>query len=401
MYSVVLATMMAAGTATPDSGTRFAVGLTFSTRAHSNWGYYYPGWWQGGGHCPNYSCWPNHYPAIPLVFQPAGDGRRGWDAGVYDTTGCFSCQGGFSGVMPYRPGYSYPSPTPPPIQYPGVTLSVGSEHGFYGGHVEPGIPHTPIYPDHGVPVHPGVPGGEVHPGGEVYPGGEVHPGHPGTEVPSGEPIGPGTEVPAEPIGPGTEVPADDPEPGDAPPSAEPIPSLPMEKPPAKEEPAALVIRAPLDVQIRVNGQALVRDSEKQEFLSPKLPVGRRFSYTISAEAERNGKLVRRSKKVLVQGGFRQEIDFAGLESTRARVTIKLPADAKLFVENAEVPVDSTEKTFETPELQQGRAYRYTMKAKVVREGKTVEQTKRVEVMAGKAVNVVFDELTSLETVSSR
>src|SRR5262245_28498571 len=46
----------------------------------------------------------------------------------------------------------------------------------------------------------------------------------------------------------------------------------------------------------------------------------------------------------------------------ARITVRLPADAKLFVDNAECPLTSAVRTFATPKLEQGKKYYYTLRA---------------------------------------
>ncbi len=54
----------------------------------------------------------------------------------------------------------------------------------------------------------------------------------------------------------------------------------------------------------------------------------------------------------------------------ARVTVKLPADARLYVDGVPCPLTSATRSFDTPELDAGRSYYYTLKAEVVRDGET-------------------------------
>jgi uncharacterized protein (TIGR03000 family) len=83
----------------------------------------------------------------------------------------------------------------------------------------------------------------------------------------------------------------------------------------------------------------------------------------------------------------------------ARVVVKLPADARLFVENDPCPLTSAERSFDTPELQPGVTYSYTIRAEVTRDGQVVKESKRVTVRAGQETVVEFGESRLTATAS--
>jgi len=72
-------------------------------------------------------------------------------------------------------------------------------------------------------------------------------------------------------------------------------------------------------------------------------------------------------------------------STVARVTIALPADARVWVDNVFCPV----RSFDTPALEPGRKYFYTVRAELNRDGRTVVETRRITVSAGQETTVSF------------
>jgi uncharacterized protein (TIGR03000 family) len=74
-------------------------------------------------------------------------------------------------------------------------------------------------------------------------------------------------------------------------------------------------------------------------------------------------------------------------SPRTLITVRLPADARLFVDDVACPLASDTRTFETPGLKAGQAYSYTFRAEVTRNGQVVSTTQRVRFDAGKAVEV--------------
>jgi uncharacterized protein (TIGR03000 family) len=160
--------------------------------------------------------------------------------------------------------------------------------------------------------------------------------------------------------------------------------------------ATVVVKADREAQIKVNGQVAPRKSDEETYNSPALVPGRTYSYTFVAELTRGGKTYTDTKEITVQAGRQSVVDFTGLgttakaepESAPASVTVVLPANAKLTVND--VAVTATGKqTFQTPKLEKGKSYFYTVKAELVRDGKAVTETRRIDVAAGKEVTVDF------------
>jgi uncharacterized protein (TIGR03000 family) len=81
--------------------------------------------------------------------------------------------------------------------------------------------------------------------------------------------------------------------------------------------------------------------------------------------------------------------------TPAHVVVNLPADAKLFVDGVACPLTSAQRAFDTPPLEPGRTYYYSIRA----EGRSLAETKRVTVRAGKETVVEFESKTAVTTAS--
>jgi uncharacterized protein (TIGR03000 family) len=64
------------------------------------------------------------------------------------------------------------------------------------------------------------------------------------------------------------------------------------------------------------------------------------------------------------------------------------------VDNVFCPV----RSFNTPELEPGRRYFYTVRAETVRDGRTVVQSRRIILSAGQEVNVSFSDENQPQTV---
>jgi len=74
----------------------------------------------------------------------------------------------------------------------------------------------------------------------------------------------------------------------------------------------------------------------------------------------------------------------------ATIIVSLPADAKLMIDETLTTSTSDRRVFVSPNLNAGKEYHYNLKATFVQDGKTVELTKRVAVIAGNETTVSFE-----------
>lgn len=80
---------------------------------------------------------------------------------------------------------------------------------------------------------------------------------------------------------------------------------------------------------------------------------------------------------------------ASAGQSRASVTVRLPADAKLFAEGKELQLTGAERKFVSPPLPADQEFVYRFTAEVERNGDTVSVTKKVTVRAGGTAAVEF------------
>jgi uncharacterized protein (TIGR03000 family) len=70
--------------------------------------------------------------------------------------------------------------------------------------------------------------------------------------------------------------------------------------------------------------------------------------------------------------------------------VSLPADARLTVDDTVTKSTSATRTFVSPALETGKDFHYTLKAEVVRDGKTYTTIRRIAVRAGEETKVSLD-----------
>lgn len=87
-------------------------------------------------------------------------------------------------------------------------------------------------------------------------------------------------------------------------------------------------------------------------------------------------------------------------ANKARVVVRAPADARLWVDAVECPLPGTVRTFDTPELNPGQAYAYTLRVRVERNGQMVEDVRRVPLTPGQQVEVDLRNVGAVRTAAN-
>jgi len=87
------------------------------------------------------------------------------------------------------------------------------------------------------------------------------------------------------------------------------------------------------------------------------------------------------------------------QNKASRVTVVVPAEARLWVDNVECPLTSTVRSFNTPPLSANQQYFYSLKVELARDGRTISETQRVLITPGQEARVDFTTVGSLRTVA--
>jgi len=84
----------------------------------------------------------------------------------------------------------------------------------------------------------------------------------------------------------------------------------------------------------------------------------------------------------------------------ATVVVHVPADAKVFIDGKQMASKSTRRVFQTPALEAGQKYYYEIRAEVVRDGRTITQTRQVILNAGLSTAAAFADLGDREPAAT-
>ena len=86
----------------------------------------------------------------------------------------------------------------------------------------------------------------------------------------------------------------------------------------------------------------------------------------------------------------------GQRDASAELVVRVPADARLFVDDQAMRTTGTVRCYRSPELAASATYEYELRAEITRDGQTTTQTKLVRVTAGTSQELDF-ELDSPQT----
>jgi uncharacterized protein (TIGR03000 family) len=208
--------------------------------------------------------------------------------------------------------------------------------------------------------------------------------------------------------------------------------------------ATVTVRAPADAKVYAEGVALRLTDGERTFLTPPLPAGQRFDYTFRLEVRRDGEVVSRERKVAVRAGGSSVCDFTEMGSAklpappapipndvtasvgkmipsaeptsakapgllpvnktdvtqdrpttlppvstspeRAKFSVRLPADAVLYIDGKRNDKTGQLREFVTPPLPQGKEFQYEVKVEVAGpHGYPQSATTTVSFRAGETV----------------
>ena len=210
----------------------------------------------------------------------------------------------------------------------------------------------------------------------------------------------------------------------------------------------ILVRLPEDAKLFAEGRQLAIKTEVRRFVTPPLPANRDAVYNLRVEYTRDGEVISRTKKVSIRAGETKELEFGehtakavpmnlpdliaekpalGLPTIpaippvalprgtptgskpqvlpplgndtvipppmpvtdRAKMTVKLPPGATLFVDKRRNDRTEPIREFTTAVLKKGDLYSYTLRAEWSRDGQLEFEERKVEFMAGELHTVDF------------
>jgi uncharacterized protein (TIGR03000 family) len=169
--------------------------------------------------------------------------------------------------------------------------------------------------------------------------------------------------------------------------------------------ATVIVRLPADAQLYVDDQLAPLSSATRSFVTPALELDRTYHYTLEVRAQRNGRTVTQSRRVDLRAGRVTRANFGDLSGPAdvayesapapAHITVRLPEQGRLFVDDVACPQTSSRTAFDTPKLEAGKEYHYTLRVEVGQGGQSRTDSRRITFQAGTEVKVDFSDLPAV------
>mgnify|MGYP002621506819 CR=1 FL=1 len=168
--------------------------------------------------------------------------------------------------------------------------------------------------------------------------------------------------------------------------------------------ALLTVKVPEGAKVFVNDRPTTSEGAERDYISHNLRPGARYGYTVRAEFQRNGKTVSEEKTVRLTAGQTVALDFGDGDpqvqtaetpdedtGKPTKLTVHLPADAKLYLAGKETTSTGPLREFATTKLPAGAEWNtYAIRAVVQRDGHQEVRERTIRLKAGESRDVTID-----------
>jgi len=175
-----------------------------------------------------------------------------------------------------------------------------------------------------------------------------------------------------------------------------------------------LIHVPEEAKVFINDHPTTTPGSQRVFVSPGLLPGHRYPYEIRAERVLDGNTQQQVRRATLEAGQMAEVwfDFGTATAkpqvptpavrpelptvqhdapTITRLTVWVPADARVILRGREIPGSGPMRTFATARLEiDDPPVRCTVRATIERDGRPLSREKTIEFRAGSSYEVRFD-----------
>lgn len=165
--------------------------------------------------------------------------------------------------------------------------------------------------------------------------------------------------------------------------------------------ALLNVSVPAEAKIYVNGTETTSTGMQRQFVSRGLQAGNRYAYEVRAEVTRDGKTMTETKTVNLGPGEQAGLAFnldgsndapvAAGSKTKTKLTLHVPADAKVYLSGRETTSSGDVREFTTTKLESGADWNdYTVRVVANIDGREVSKEETITLKGGEDKDLSFD-----------
>jgi uncharacterized protein (TIGR03000 family) len=154
----------------------------------------------------------------------------------------------------------------------------------------------------------------------------------------------------------------------------------------------LTVSVPADAKIFVNGQATTSKGEVRQYVSRDLSNGMNYTYEVRAEVVRDGQKMEQVKTIDLRAGAANALafDFDAAKSVETSLTVRVPAEAKVYLAGNATTASGEVRVFKTTGLSNGKGWNgYKIRVEMERDGKVVTEEQTIDLNAGETKEISF------------
>jgi uncharacterized protein (TIGR03000 family) len=153
--------------------------------------------------------------------------------------------------------------------------------------------------------------------------------------------------------------------------------------------ALLVVEVPADATVYVNGAKTTSQGAVRRYLSRGLAAGQKYEFVVRMATEAGKES---TKVVSLTAGQRSNVSFStAVEAPKTSVTLRVPADAKVWLAGNATASTGDVRTFETSSLPAGKTWKgYEIRVAAVVDGQERTVSKVIDLAAGDVVDLTLD-----------
>lgn len=177
----------------------------------------------------------------------------------------------------------------------------------------------------------------------------------------------------------------------------------------------LTVEVPTDAKVFVNGKPTTTRGTTRTYVSSGTRSGQQYKYEIRAELDQDGTNQVESQVVYAGAGDHPTVKFElgppvaegqiaeeplpQADPPKTTLKIKVPGDAEVFLAGNKTTSTGPNRVFQTNQLRAGQHWDgYTIRAEVIRGGKTIVREQKISLQAGETRELTLD-LPSVEVAT--
>ncbi len=165
--------------------------------------------------------------------------------------------------------------------------------------------------------------------------------------------------------------------------------------------AILTVDVPEDSVVYVNDRLTNTKGTRRSYASRNLAPGEEYRYRVRVVSQVDGEEVVKNDTIVMKANDRELLAF-DFKPVVTRVAVMVPADAKVTIDGSATDAKGTYRSFSTRKLTSGKWDDYWVEVSVVRDGKTLTQKRKFDLVAGQFRFLTFDfDASETDVAASR